>query len=234
MTRILSIASVSDWNTRYLSPRHALSICWNSGACMIAFICADSFLSNCAIISSIVSRTSVLMRLVSDSACSTRVLTAFSTSVAARSVRGLQLFFQICSNSSPSRVSTWVSRPRAVVSVAMDDFSGYGLRSGIAFALAARLRSAVFQGRHQLRIGQQFAQRLLRRDLAVHVAGQIGELLSRLEQLGKRRHLSRDRRRLEVRHLVEAQIDAHLLRGIVGELVFDPEADAGLDCRHAA
>ena len=46
------------------------------------------------------------MRLVSASACWTRVVTAFSTSVAARSVRGLKLCFRSDANSSGSRVST--------------------------------------------------------------------------------------------------------------------------------
>src|SRR5580704_9273271 len=231
MTRILSIASVSDWNTRYLRPRHALSICWNSGACMMAFICAESFLSNCAIISSMVSRTSVLIRLVSASACSTRVLTAFSTSVAARSVRGLKLCFSICANSSASRLSTSPScgARAAAVSVAMA-YSPIGdCVLGVIFAaLTAGLDGPVLQGRHQLRIGKQLTQLRFGGDLAVHVTRQIGELLTRLEQLGKRRHLLGDCRRLEIRHLVEAQADAHFFAGLLGELVLDPKAYAGL------
>src|SRR5215470_13120730 len=155
---------------------------------MISFICAESFLSNCAIISSMVSRTSALMRLVSASACSTRVLTAFSTSVAARSVRGLKLCFSSAANSSASRVSTrasWGARA-LVVSVAMATLSGLmdyveDLRS----PLLPRFRSTTFQGRHQLRVGQQFAQRVFCCDLAVHVALQIGQLLPRLEKLGE-------------------------------------------------
>src|SRR6266404_8295896 len=203
---------------------------------MITFICAESFLSNCAIISSIVSSTSDLMRLVSASACSTKVLTAFSTSVAARSVRGLKLCFSSAENSSATRVSTsvsWGARACAV-SVAMAILSGCGLGSGIALALAARFRSAALQGCHELRIAQQFAQRIFRRDLAVHVPHQIGKLLSRLEQLGDCRHLTRYCGRLEIRHLVEAQLHAHLLFGAVGELVVDAETHARLDRSHAS
>ena len=68
-----------------------------------------SFWSMRAIISSIVSRTSSLISVVSASACWTRVATAFSTSVAARSVRGLKLCLRRDANSSGSRVSTVAS-----------------------------------------------------------------------------------------------------------------------------
>ena len=73
---------------------------------MISFTCADSFSSSRAIISSIVSSTSSLMTVVSASASRTRVVTAFSTSVAARSLRGLKLCLRSVANSSGSRVST--------------------------------------------------------------------------------------------------------------------------------
>src|ERR1700719_1604912 len=184
---------------------------------MISFICAESFLSSRAIISSMVSSTSDLIRLVSASACSTNVLTAFWTSVAARSVRGLKLCLSRDANSSASRVSTCASwGARAVAdSVAMANLSGYRSCSGIAFILAPGFRGAILQGCHELRIGQQFAQRVFGRDLAVHVTLQIGKLLSRLEKLGDRRNLPRHRGRLEIRHLVEAQLYAHLLAGFV-------------------
>src|SRR6266849_11072888 len=203
---------------------------------MIWFICAESFLSNCAIISSIVSSTSDLTRLESASACATSVLTAFSTSVAARSVRGLKLCFSSTENSSASRVSTRASSgARAVVvSVAITTSSGYRLRSGFGFAFIARFRSTVLHRFHELRVGQQFAQRVFCRDLAVHVALQVGKLLPRLEELGERRHLPRYRGWLEVGHFVEAQTDAHLVRGSISQLVIDLEADAGLNGRHAS
>src|SRR5215470_4213627 len=203
---------------------------------MISFICAESFLSNCAIISPIVSRTSDLIRLESASACSTSVLTAFSTSVAARSVRGLKLCLSSAANSSASWVSTLASWGAwaVVVSDAMATSLRFQrLRSGLACAFIARFRGTTLHGRHELRVGQQFAQRVFRRDLAVHVALQVGKLLPRIEELGERRHLPRYRGRLEIGHFVEAQIDAHLLPGSVVELVIDFEADAGLDGRHA-
>ena len=64
---------------------------------------------------------------------------------------------------------------------------------------------------HELRIGEQLLELVFGRHLAVHVAQQVGELLARLEQLRQRRDLAGDRCRAEIVHLVEAQVDGHLL-----------------------
>src|SRR5882672_1367786 len=237
MTRILSKASVSDWNTRYFMPRQAPSSCWNSGACMISFICAESFLSSCAIISPMVSSTSDLMTLVSASACSTSVLTAFSISVAARSVRGLKVCFRSEANSSASwvcvRASCWT------VSVAMTSFLLRSiqyddrlwcclLRCCLLLAIAALL-----QRLHQLRIRQQFAQLTLRGGLAVHIALEIRQLRSCFEKPCDCRNLLCNGGRFEIRHFVEAELDAYFLSGVLAEFVSYPEVDARLDGGHS-
>ena len=81
-----------------------------SGAWRISFICAVSFSSRRAIISSIVSITSPLTKLESESACVTRVCTAFSTSLAARSLLGLKFCFRRAAKSS-DRHSRPAARP---------------------------------------------------------------------------------------------------------------------------
>src|SRR5882724_12541078 len=242
MTRILSKASVSDWNTRYFMPRQAPSSCWNSGACMISFICAESFLSSWAIISPMVSSTSDLMTLVSASACSTSVLTAFSISVAARSVRGLKVCFRSEANSSASwvcvRASCWT------VSVAMTSFLLRSiqyddrlwcclLRCCLLLAIAALLDGAVLQRLHQLRIRQQFAQLTLRGGLAVHIALEIRQLRSCFEKPCDCGNLLCNGRRLEIRHFVKAELDAQFLSGILAEFVSYSEVDARLDRGHS-
>ena len=56
-----------------------------------------------------------------------------------------------------------------------------------ACGFAAALAGASLSAAISLRIGQQLLELVLGRDLAVHVAQQIGELLARLQQLGDRR-----------------------------------------------
>src|SRR5882672_4678872 len=233
MTRILSKASVSDWNTRYFMPRQAPSSCWNSGACMISFICAESFLSSCAIISPMVSSTSDLMTLVSASACSTSVLTAFSISVAARSVRGLKVCFRSEANSSASwvcvRASCWT------VSVAMTSFLLCSIQYDdrlwccLLLAIAALLDGAVLQRLHQLRIRQQLAQLTLRGSFAVHIALQVRQLHSCFEKPCNCRNLPCNGGRFKIRHFIEAELYGHLLPGILAQLVIYSEVDARLN-----
>src|SRR5712675_815583 len=218
-------------------PRQAPSSCWNSGACMISFICAESFLSSCAIISPMVSSTSDLMTLVSASACSTSVLTAFSISVAARSVRGLKVCFRSEANSSASwvcvRASCWT------VSVAMTSFLLRSIQYDdrlwccLLLAIVALLDGAVLQRLHQLRIRQQFAQLPFRGGLAVHIALQIRQLRSSFAKPCDCRNLLCNGGRLEIRHFVEAELDAHLLCGIFAQLVIDAKGDARLDRGHS-
>ena len=184
---------------------------------MISFICAESFLSSCAIISSIVSRTSALTRLVSASACSTRVLTAFSSFGRRALGSRLEALFQKRSKLvSIARLPLRSLRDRRCisVSVAIATLFGYGLVSRSAFALTASLSGArFFRAIISCGSAKQFAHLLFRCDFAVHVALQIRELLSRFEQLGESGNLACNGSRLKIRHLVEAQLDAHFFTG---------------------
>jgi len=60
-----------------------------------------------------------------------------------------------------------------------------------------------------------------------------GERGIRYAQFRNRGNLPCNGRRFEIRHLIEAQVDAHLLRGIIAELVVHSEADARLDRGHS-
>src|SRR5262245_29984990 len=185
-----------------------------------------------AIISSTVSSTSDLMTVVSASACRTRVETAFSTSVAARSLRGLKLRLSRAWNSSGSRVSTTASLLVFAVSIDMGDLALFLVRLVLGRRLGA-VRHAFLERLHQRRIGQKLLDLVFGGDLAVHVAHQVRELLTRLQEFGERRHLPRDRGRAEVVHLLEAKIDRHLLAGVIAQLVRDFERHARVDRFHA-
>jgi hypothetical protein len=57
------------------------------------------------------------------------------------------------------------------------------------------LRCSFFEGSHQLRVGQELLDLVFGRNLAVHVAKEVRELLARLQQLGERGHLPGNLRR---------------------------------------
>src|SRR6185437_10086249 len=157
---------------------------------------------------SIVSITSPLTTVESAKASFTRVWTAFSTSVAARSLRGLKFRFRSVVKSSTS------------TSEAAPAWAEVFCSCWVAIACDPLLLSRIFvdrlfshfllQRRHELRVGQELLQRIFGRRLAVHVAEQVGELLARLQQLGGRRDLARDRRRREIVHLAELDLDRQL------------------------
>ena len=76
---------------------------------MISFICADSFLSSCAIISSIVSSTSALIEAgVGERLLDQGLDRVFDFGRGALGAR-LEALLQQCENSSASRVSTGAS-----------------------------------------------------------------------------------------------------------------------------
>src|SRR5688572_22335406 len=100
-----------------------------------------------------------------------------------------------------------------------------GLRGGFfLFRRRQRLQES--------RILQQFAHQLLGSALAVHVGDQVGELLSRLQQLAEGIDLARDRRRREVVHALEGQLDAEV--PFAGERVRHLEGGTRLHRLHPA
>ena len=122
---------------------------------MISFICAESFLSSCAIISSIVSSTSALMRLVSASACSTRVF---------------DRILDLGGGALGSRLEALLQQSGELVGIAGFDQRLRGaarccfrvgchvsspimFRLGTALTLAATFRGTAFQRDHELGIG---------------------------------------------------------------------------------
>src|SRR5690606_11368032 len=132
------------------------------------------------------------------------------TSRAATSVRGLKDFFRISENSSsswsaplpPTSVLSCVdiaSLPRQTTDISV--------HSSLKLALSTdgALRAPLIQRRHQRRIRKQLAQLFLGRRLSVHIALQIGQLLTCLEQGAKRWHLTGDLSGREILHLGEIQ-----------------------------
>ena len=73
---------------------------------------------------------------------------------------------------------------------------------------------------------------LLGAALAVHVGHQVGQLRARLEQLGEAVDLARDRRRREVVHALEGDVDGEV--AFAGQRVRHLERDARLHRLHAA
>src|SRR6185312_86988 len=109
---------------------------------------------------------------------------AFSTSVAARSLRGLKLCFKTDANSSTSASAPEAGVVWACVSVAI-------VPPLLPVVLGRRARyHSVLQGRHQLRVGQQCLELGFCAGLAIHVAEEVGELLPSFQELGERWHLA--------------------------------------------
>jgi hypothetical protein len=79
---------------------------------------------------------------------------------------------------------------------------------------------------HQGRFGQQLADQFFRAGLAVHVGHQVGELAACFQQLAQRVDLARDRRRREVIHALEGEVDRHV--AFAGERVGHLHRDARL------
>src|SRR5690625_2902458 len=201
---------------------------------MISFTWAESFSSSRAIISWMVSTTSSWMTSASANASRTRMPIAFSTSLAARSVRGLKLCFRSSLNSSGEVVSVAVALPSAPTSVLIS-LTLLGCSRGAIVAGSTRSFSSFapfLQGPHELGIVEKFLELVLGRDLAIHVAAQIGQRFPSLQQLRHRLDLPCDGGRIEIIHLLEAQIDRKLV-ALAPDLVVDGKGDAGLDPRHA-
>src|SRR5690625_646037 len=181
-----------------------------------------------------VSMTSSWMTLASASASRTRMPIAFSTSLAARSVLGLKLCFRSSLNSSGDVVSVAVALPSAPTSVLMSlPLLGYSRGAIIAGSAGGFRGFAPFlQGPHEFGIVEKFLELVFGGDLAIHVAAQIGERFPRLQQLRHWLDLPCNGSRVEIIHLLEAQIDRELVP-LAPDLVVDRERDSRLDPRHA-
>src|SRR5690242_8356665 len=153
-----------------------------------------------------------------SSACAASVLTALWMASCAWSDLGLNSLLR----RAPKSLNSWPCASGWASVFASD--MGLLLRSG------RRLRVLGFRrrrdGLEQRRVGQHLADQLLRAALAVHVGDEVGELGARLEQLVERADLAGDRRRREIVHALEGDVEAEI--ALAGERVRHLEGDARL------
>src|ERR1700712_2826650 len=161
--------------------------------------------------------TSLPISLVCASACWARVSTAVSTADFASTLFGLNSLLRRAAKSSP-RYWTPVSAEDSVFASAMVcSPRAECLLSGVVGLLGGG------QAAEQGRIGEYLGHQLLGAGLAVPVGDQVRELLACLEQLVERVDLGRDRRRREVVHALEGDVDRDV--AFAGERVGHLEGD---------